>query len=170
MMKSLLAQLLLALLKNKWIDEDVNMKRPSHSHGKGGETDEPSLEDMCQLFHALLRVVPPQVEMVCLIDGISQYEQDAWLDDYHLVMSSFSEIIKNSKLGVRFKLLMTSPTHSRELASLPEEQHVSLRRKRGEHGPGAKRAFRAAFATLEEPARFSYQGETDGYGGGYYPR
>jgi len=50
---------MMELLKNGWIDYNVNMRCLLCLQCKGGEMDELSLEDICQLFYDLLCVIPP---------------------------------------------------------------------------------------------------------------
>lgn len=89
------------------------------------------LVDLCQLFHWLLSLLPEWVGVICIADGISHYEAEQWRSDYYLVLDCFDSIVKDKSLTTSFKLLMTSPTTSRQLPHHISHGRVSLRAVNG---------------------------------------
>jgi len=144
LIRSLLAQLVLLLLQNRWMEDGAVIMRPSYLQGKDVDLDQLSTEDVCQLFHSLLRAVPANMSLVCIVDGISLYEKEVWQGDYDMVMRAFRLVTEDSSLAAPLKLVMTSATSSRFLSSIPR---VSLRNQRGGRAfrPGGN-ITRTAFA------------------------
>jgi len=137
MMRSLLAQLVLLLLQQRWIEDCAAISLPSYLQGRDGVVDLP-LDEICQLFRSLLRVVQGESGLVCIVDGISLFETDAWQEDYGVVMRCLLPAAEDISLPAPFKLLMTSPTSTRlPQAFVPFDRRVSIRNRRGEQGWGA---------------------------------
>jgi hypothetical protein len=133
LMRSLVAHLLLSLVQNECISESA----PIWVSAFQGDFEELSFKDICQLFYHLVELVPKQIMVYCVVDGISYYERDVWKGDYDLMMECFGSIIANKAIAAVFKLLLTSPTVSRWLTDLTPHQRVSLRnmRARGAASP-----------------------------------
>jgi hypothetical protein len=133
LMRSLIAHLLLSLVQNECISESA----PIWVSAFQGDFEELSFKDICQLFYHLVELVPKQIMVYCVVDGISYYERDVWKGDYDLMMECFGSIIANKAIAAVFKLLLTSPTVSRWLPDLTPHQRVSLRnmRARGAASP-----------------------------------
>lgn len=107
-----------------------------------------SLRDICHLFYRLVELVPREVKVYCVVDGISYYERQDWKDDYDLMMECFSGIIGNERIKAVFKLLFTSPTISRWLPDLKPEQRVSLRNTRSRGSTNPEVYLQSAFGSL----------------------
>ena len=60
------------------------------------------LADLCGLFHALLRRVPPGTSVYCIVDGVSSFEREDWGEDYGVVMAAFARIVGDGGLGAWF--------------------------------------------------------------------
>ncbi|KAM7219805.1 hypothetical protein V8F06_004839 [Rhypophila decipiens] len=206
LVRGLLSQLVLVLVQNGWMGEtegialpvDSSSGRPSDTtqhffHG----TDHPggyqedysdsdgmvlSLPDLCQLFHSLLRLIPPDTFVFCIVDGISYYERDIWRRDYDQVLTMFGDIVADSTLACLFKILLTSPTNRMQLPhDVIPHQKVELRRVKvgqtGGLGAGFGRDMRMAGGHASDSGP-SYRDETfarnlDGHSGfdayGYHP-
>jgi len=124
LMRSLVAFLILSLVKDSVISDSA----PVWFSDFAGNLEELSFHNICQLFYCIVEQLPKGIALYCIIDGISYYEKPDWKADYDMVMDCFGNIITNNNFGVRFKLLLTSPTKSLWLsASLTSDQRVSLR-------------------------------------------
>jgi hypothetical protein len=127
LMRSLVTVLVLSLVQNEYISDSA----PIYFSAFGGDLEELSFQDTCQLFYRLIERVPKEVGVYCVVDGISYYERPAWKGDYDLMMECFGGIIANKATAAVFKLLLTSPTMSRWLPNLlTPDQRVSLRNSR----------------------------------------
>ncbi|KAM7188349.1 hypothetical protein V8F33_010689 [Rhypophila sp. PSN 637] len=170
LVRGLLSQLVLALVQNGWMGETGGIALPVGSPcGTGSRpsdtaqhffytTDQTggfqkdnsdsdgtilSLPDLCQLFHGLLRLIPPDTFVFCIVDGISYYERDIWRQDYDQVLTMFGDIVTDSTLACLFKVLLTSPTNRMQLPhDVIPHQKVELRRIR----PGQTGGMGAGFA------------------------
>ncbi|KAK0721911.1 hypothetical protein B0T26DRAFT_673675 [Lasiosphaeria miniovina] len=140
LVRSLLAQLALELLKNRWVTEEGPMGvLPDESMEEGLY-----LADLCGLFHNLLQLVPAGTSVYCIVDGISSYEREFWSEDYGVVMGAFARIVRDEGLEAWFKLLMTGLASSPGLDRWMPHQRVSV--GSGRVGGGSvQRAMRAAF-------------------------
>lgn len=150
LMRSLVAFLALNLVQNECISNAAPIPFPALQ----GDPEELSFQDICQLFYHLIELVPKQVTVYCVVDGISYYEREGWEGDYDLIMRCFSSIIAN-KTNAAFKLLLTSPTKSNWLPNLiMPHQPVSLRnlKTRGSRGAvSAETYLQSAFGNLLLP-------------------
>jgi hypothetical protein len=126
LMRSLVAFLVLSLVQNGFISEF----EPIWIVDFEGDFDNLSFKDICQLFCHLIKLVPKEVRVYCIIDGISYYERENWKQNYNQMMECLDSIIRNPDVITAFKLLLTSPTVSRWLTDLPPHQQVSLRNTR----------------------------------------
>ena len=134
LMRSLVAFLVLSLAQNEYISDSAPIWFPAFQ----GHFEELLLKDICHLFHHLVQLVPKEISIYCVVDGISYYERQGWREDYDLMMECFGSIIANETMAAAFKLLLTSPTVSRWLPNLMPNQQVSLRdmRTRGPTSSG----------------------------------
>lgn len=138
MIRSLLAQLL-----HRWPKVSV---RGVHLHGFDGEPDSVHFEDLCDVFRLALSQVPTYNSVLCMIDDISRFENEAWANDYLYLMDLLHNVIMGQGVNVRFKLLLTSPTRSRRLhTQVLAAQCIELREDAREIGPGRRQAMFQAF-------------------------
>lgn len=126
LMRSLVAFLVLSLVQNEYISDSAPIWFPAFQ----GDFEELSFNDICQLFYHLIGLVPKEISVYCVIDGISYFERQGWNEDYDLMMECFGSIIANKAIAAVFRLLITSPTTCRWLPNLMPHQRVSLRNTR----------------------------------------
>jgi hypothetical protein len=140
-MRSLVADLVLSLAQNECISEAAPIWFPASQE----HFEELSFKGICQLFCHLVELVPKEITVYCVVDGISYYERQVWKEDYDLVMECFGSIIANNAIAAAFKLLLTSPTVSRWLPDLMPSQRVSLRNMRMRGVVSPETLFQSAF-------------------------
>jgi hypothetical protein len=144
LMRSLVAFLVLSLVQNECISDS----EPIHFSAFQGDLEELSFQDTCQLFYHLMELVPKEISVYCVVDGISYYERPGWKPDYDLMMECFRSIIANKAIAAVFKLLLTSPTVSRWLPDLMPHQRVSLRNLRTRGAASPEIYLQSAFGNL----------------------
>jgi len=144
LMRSLVADLVLSLAQNERISEAAPIWFPAPQE----HFEELSFKDICQLFCHLVQLVPKEITVYCVVDGISYYERQVWKEDYDLMMECFGAIITNNAIAAAFKLLLTSPTVSRWLPDLMPYQRVSLRNMRTRGVVSPETLFQSAFGNL----------------------
>ena len=144
LMRSLVADLVLSLVQNECISEAEPIWFPAARE----HFEELSFKDICQLFCHIIELVPKEITVYCVVDGISYYERQVWKEDYDLMMECFGSIITNNAIATAFKLLLTSPTVSRWLPDLTTSQRVSLRNVRARGTVNPETIFQSAFGNL----------------------
>ncbi|KAF4450953.1 hypothetical protein F53441_6014 [Fusarium austroafricanum] len=112
-MRSLIAQLLLnSELPNPNLEfvSDAILQGCAQGHCR----------TLCDVFVQLIKQVPPQMQVFCIVDGITWYEQDPWLKDMHYVASMFEYLAKQapSDHSGLVKVLLTSPARSISIVDL----------------------------------------------------
>ncbi|KAJ4354144.1 uncharacterized protein N0V89_005877 [Didymosphaeria variabile] len=80
-----------------------------------------SINTLCRLFKRLVEQLPNSV-VFCIIDGISIFEVETWLDELHLVVRTLLETVADEQLIARLKFLGTAASRSRCLNSLLSER------------------------------------------------
>ncbi|KAM6524476.1 hypothetical protein FALCPG4_010088 [Fusarium falciforme] len=87
----------------------------------------------CDVFVNLIKQVPPQMHVFCIVDGITWYEQVPWVADMHCVATMFEYLAKrtNPDHSGLIKVLLTSPTRSISIVDLTTRKqsvwwHVAL--------------------------------------------
>jgi hypothetical protein len=144
LMRSLVTFLIFSLVQNECISDSAPIRIP----GFQGDLDALSFKDICQLFYHLVELVPKEITVYCVVDGISYCERQGWKGDYDLMMKCFSSIIANKAIAAVFKLLLTSPTVSRWLPDLMPHQRVSLRNMRRRRAASPRSYLQSAFGNL----------------------
>lgn len=87
------------------------------------------LRRLCILLGVLIRKLPAGVVLFCMIDGISLYEKDGWLEGTCYALEMIGDLTRDSEVSATFKLLVTSPLASRYMARyVEEEDHLILPR------------------------------------------
>ncbi|KAF5501637.1 hypothetical protein CGCS363_v006726 [Colletotrichum siamense] len=88
---------------------------------------------LCEVFVKIIKQVPTQTTVYCIIDGVSWYEQGRWLDDLDEFATALEYVAKRNNAGRSgsLKVLLTSPTQSTEIGHLARKHrnvwwHVSL--------------------------------------------
>ncbi|KAI0102535.1 hypothetical protein GGR51DRAFT_562459 [Nemania sp. FL0031] len=74
---------------------------------------------LCRVFDEIVDIIDPGVKFYCIIEGISLWEQEPWIDDLELVVSMFEHILKrqreNPGKSATLRVLMGSPGKSTKL-------------------------------------------------------
>ncbi|KAI1129504.1 hypothetical protein F5Y10DRAFT_264043 [Nemania abortiva] len=79
----------------------------------GGILPLTEINELCALFGWLVGQLPPNITLVCFIDGIEYYERDEYLQEMEEVLAYVLELIIESKIAVDFKVMVTSPGRTR---------------------------------------------------------
>ena len=100
------------------------------------------LRRLCILLGVLIKKLPAGVVLFCMIDGISLYEKEGWLEGTCYALKMIGDLTRDSEVSATFKLLLTSPLASRYMARyVQEEDHLVLPRelRGGSGGPISNR-------------------------------
>ena len=74
------------------------------------------LSALCSLFHQLLTRLPHSGNILfCIIDGISLFELDPWLEYAYLLVSRLADIVTDPRVTSSVKIILTAPGTSRHL-------------------------------------------------------
>jgi hypothetical protein len=170
LLRALIMQMILGLAATEVIinaDEPVRLP-----HLRDGEEEllvQQELGALCRLFVELVRLVPEDTVVYCLVDGWSAYERDLWHTDYDALLNMFHDVTVDS--GASFRLLLTSASSCRWLGDfvLPG-QRVSLvdREANGREWCGSARGGLkglARAATMSDGGMGLSSGYYDGNGG-----
>lgn len=120
LMRSLIAQLLLA---------DVNFDLHFiYSRQYFAELELHNIDFLCDTFEQLIRRLPADSTLFCLIDGVVFFDRSNWQDDLSIVVPKLTALAAGrSRIGPLFKLLMTNAQCSRWLRELvPPQDHLEL--------------------------------------------
>lgn len=119
LIRSLLAQLL-----------QIWPHAPLHGIDLGGFTgsqDSIPMKVLCQIFELLMRQFPISCTIFCIIDDLALFEREAWDEDYWHFLRMLGTLVLGQECGVRFKVLITSSTKSRQLQkALPQDWCIEL--------------------------------------------
>ncbi|KAJ5153116.1 uncharacterized protein N7482_009594 [Penicillium canariense] len=86
-----------------------------------------SLRYLCDTFCKLIEQLPLDTNVFCILDGISLYETEFWLDGIVCVFQALNGVATDEQLRPVFKVLLTSPHMSRNLGRrVALSQHVVL--------------------------------------------
>ncbi|ORY67157.1 uncharacterized protein BCR38DRAFT_152222 [Pseudomassariella vexata] len=123
MMRCLISQLLLILYNRGQANLDF-ISSPEYV----ADLECHDFEALCYTFQQLVRHVPYNTPVICIIDSVSGYERMEWADDLCLAVAKLQELVCDVNLGPVFKLFMTCPYRSRVVWKQVEPwQRVSLR-------------------------------------------
>ncbi|KAI8950144.1 hypothetical protein F4801DRAFT_363241 [Xylaria longipes] len=113
MMRCLIAQLLCS--------STLNLELLSPEDLKGCRQHD--LKYLCHVFVSLVEQLPPEIDVLCIIDGISWYEQAPWLSGLRSVVGMFEHLVENvdPRYAGILKVLMTSPGISTEVVNRTRE-------------------------------------------------
>lgn len=76
----------------------------------------------CRLFSRLVEQLPNSV-VFCIIDGISLFEREGWVEDLQLILQTLLNTAADEQLNTRIKLLTTSTSRSRCLDHMLSESN-----------------------------------------------
>ncbi|KAI1407979.1 hypothetical protein F5Y13DRAFT_173566 [Hypoxylon sp. FL1857] len=125
-MRSLISQL---LLNSRW--RKVNLEFVSKE--MLDSCREKDCRVLCDVFVNIVKQAPPDMNVYCIVDGISWYEQTPWLADLYYVATMFEHLARRMNddgLGT-VKVLLTTSTRSIKIVDLATKRgsvwwHVSL--------------------------------------------
>ncbi|KAJ2991737.1 hypothetical protein NUW58_g2410 [Xylaria curta] len=82
---------------------------------------------LCEVLKLLIEQLPPHTTLYCLLDGVSWYEREAWVDDMRFFVGLFRHLMAQAD-GPSLKLFMASSNKSTEIRGLVhmEWEYVSL--------------------------------------------
>lgn len=81
---------------------------------------------LCWLFRELLKRVVNVTTILCIVDNVSEFEED-WAEDLETVFDCFRSVPGELGPGVNLKLLMTSAMKSTQLVwKTDPSEHLSL--------------------------------------------
>ena len=101
--------------------------------------DKNNVDDLFGRFKGILHLLPTNIAIVCIIDGISWYEDASMCDQTCKVMRKLVNL--NREHAVVFKLLMTSPMRARRIPEEPRtKKHLTVV-EIPQHVDGAKQGF-----------------------------
>ena len=118
--------------------------------------DGEDLGELLKLFKKLVRGLPARSVVICIIDGISRYEDIRLRDDTFKSLRNIVKLVKAEELIL--KLLLTSPTRTNYILQEPALAENIEVLEIPEHISGAKQGFdhlTVAKATAERIRRFS---------------
>lgn len=122
MLRSLIVQL---LLSESMSEPEWNMTKSDRLFSAVNTCD---LDALWELFWVLSRQLPQECTVYCLLDGISWYERDQWIEDLRWLVLKFQSVVHQGVEGPAIKILMTSPNVSMEIRRQidPASQYVNL--------------------------------------------
>ncbi|KAI0813195.1 hypothetical protein GGR55DRAFT_561743 [Xylaria sp. FL0064] len=128
-LRSFIGQLLMS-----WPDQVPDLTFINETDGLLHHIQENRIDALCFLFQELLRQLPTESVVYCIIDGISLYETShlAWTDSLGYVVEVLRDLIiadpMQEGLGPKVKALLVSADKSTDIYKLiPREKHVDLR-------------------------------------------
>lgn len=122
MLQSLIVQM---LLSESMSEPEWNMTKSDRLFSAVSECD---LDALWEVFWVLSRQLPRECTVFCLLDGISWYEKDQWIEDLRWLVSKFQSVVQQGVEGPAIKILMTSPNMSMDIRRQidPASQLVNL--------------------------------------------
>ena len=85
-----------------------------------------NLHTLCDCFVKLVKRLPMDTVLVCIIDGICFFERKEWVEDCQKAIHDLRDLADDDEIGAVFKLLVTSPLRSRHVAGTWPAQHRLL--------------------------------------------
>ncbi|MCJ1385307.1 hypothetical protein MMC17_008429 [Xylographa soralifera] len=86
-----------------------------------------NLYTLCDCFGKLVKRLPIDTVLVCIIDSICFFEKREWAEDCQKAINDIQDLADEDGLGPVFKLLITSPSRSRYVGGTwPAQCHLLL--------------------------------------------
>ena len=86
-----------------------------------------NLHTLCDCFVKLVKRLPMDNVLVCIIDSICFFENQEWVEDCEKAIHDLRDLADDDEVGPVFKLLVTSPFRSRYVAgSWPAQSRLLL--------------------------------------------
>lgn len=125
MMNNLVSQLLIQLCSLDQIDLDLELKTstflPSFlnsSSGPNQESGSTTIKNLIQVFRELVYLLPERTVLFCILDSISNYEDEDRVEELCEVISTLTDLATQIEGDRIFKLLTTSPVRIHEVSAL----------------------------------------------------
>jgi hypothetical protein len=92
------------------------------------DLDGDNIHILCDLFALLVQQLPPNTRVFCLIDGISLYEKDIYLEEMSVAIMNMVKMVDQSldRPGPTFKLLITSPQATSQVRRVFDSEFAPL--------------------------------------------
>ncbi|POS80956.1 hypothetical protein DHEL01_v200629 [Diaporthe helianthi] len=85
------------------------------------------VDELCALFERLVRQLPGDIVMFCLIDGIMYYEREEFREDMERVLRTVLQVSADPSISTSVKVLITSPAKTMEVRKpFPEDLILSM--------------------------------------------
>lgn len=82
---------------------------------------------LCDCFSNVLKQLPWDASIICIIDGIDCFEKHRWAEDCRRMMRDLLDIVHEADISPVFKLLVTCPVRSRYAGAMfPTENRFQL--------------------------------------------
>lgn len=82
---------------------------------------------LCDCFTNVLKQLPSDARIICVIDGIDCFEKHRWAEDCRRMMRDLLDIVHEADISPVFKLLVTCPVRSRYSGPMfPAENRFQL--------------------------------------------
>ena len=162
MMRAILTDLLMELQQRKILSLDFV---DNHDFREALECND--LRAICDAFLELVKQLPLDTPVYCIIDGLSLYEKMELLDDSYLVIDKLNELVSDQHLRPIFKVLLTSPHRSRFIRSkVSKEEHIFLQSGIADNGIISERFLKANISNTAslspKPSFVSFKEEETG--------
>lgn len=106
MMRSLICQVL------RLFHNQVNLSFTS-SRRYREQLESHNLHILCDCFANVVKQLPADTVLFCIIDSIDCFEKHEWAEDCRFMIREIQDILHEYEYGPVFKLLLTSPVRSR---------------------------------------------------------
>ena len=139
-----------------------------------------NLHTLCDCFVKLVKRLPMDNVLVCIIDSICFYENTEWVEDCQKAIHDLRDLADDDEVGPVFKLLITSPLRSRYIAGTwqaqdrllvpmddlsgrggPTERQISRRDRRSVPGSFRSTTSRTYANERREFSRFSSESDNE---------
>ena len=107
LMRSLIAQLIslfdfeLDFIRSQKILDEIKTHEPDH---------------LFKLFRNLVKRLPEDTVLFCIIDGIFHFETEEWMHEACFIVRKFRELAEDDQIGTVFKLLLINPIPTRHVS------------------------------------------------------
>jgi hypothetical protein len=82
---------------------------------------------LCDCLAGVLRQLPPETVLFCVIDGIDSFDSGEWAESCKYMIRVLLDIVHDDELYPAFKLLVTSPSRTKRVATaFPDSKHMFL--------------------------------------------
>jgi hypothetical protein len=114
--KAIIRSLIVQLLRQHSFDTTLLHREVNLGRVQGGD-----IKQLCALFGWLIRRLPRDVTVICLIDGIVHYETDRYEADMLSVLRYVLHLVRDDRLSTVVKVLATSPSATEKVQEVFRE-------------------------------------------------